>query len=145
MAAASADTAAPRLAGAVPHPRLGWDFLEDGFDSPMGERRRRLPDLRRRLRAHGLPVVRDARRTRRTSAAVPTPAPVARVTTEVQPGVAEPAPVPRPRPEDDDPAASAMSVAGRLERLATLHASGELTDDGCTPAEQAALREERDT
>ncbi len=45
-------------------------------------------------------------------------------------------------PRDDDQRASAMSVAGRLERLAALHASGALTDDEYRLAKAATLREE---
>ena len=49
-----------------------------------------------------------------------------------------------PHRADDDPAASAMSVAGRLDRLAFLHASGELTDADYTGAKEATLRGELD-
>lgn len=45
-------------------------------------------------------------------------------------------------PPGDDPRASAMSIAGRLERLAALHASGELTDEEYRLAKRATLREE---
>ncbi|MGY1620218.1 SHOCT domain-containing protein [Geodermatophilus sp. SYSU D00691] len=131
---------------------LGWNFLEDGFDPPMGE------DIAVGYVVCGvlfvlmgagplllwLSVARDARRTRTASAAVPTPVAAARVAAGTRPLAPEPARVvPRPR-QDDDPAAAAMSVAGRLERLAVLHASGELTDEEYTLAKQATLREELD-
>jgi hypothetical protein len=37
-----------------------------------------------------------------------------------------------------------MSVAGRLERLAALHAAGELTDEEYAQAKKATLQEELD-
>jgi hypothetical protein len=51
---------------------------------------------------------------------------------------------PEPPPVDHDQRASVMSVAGRLERLAPLHASGALTDDEYAQAKKATLQEELD-
>jgi hypothetical protein len=138
---------------------LGWNFLEDGFDPPMGE------SIAGGFVVCGVvfvlmgagplllwaSIANSNRRSRRARALVPAPVPT--------PAMAAPAPaapmgqpagrvaIPRQR-LDEDPAAAAMSVAGRLERLAALHASGELTDAELTDAEftrakQATLREER--
>ena len=120
---------------------LGWNFLEDGFDPPDGQ------GVVTGFVVCGvlfvimggaplllwLSVARDARRTRRAEAKVP-PVPPSSVPT---PRRSEPAkPVTRPAP--------AMSVAGRLERLAALHASGDLTDDEYAQAKKATLQEELD-
>ncbi len=129
---------------------LGWNFLEDGFDPPDGQ------GVVTGFVVCGvlfvlmggaplllwLSVMRDARRTRRAHAGVPVVAPpsvpVPRRTEAKQPH-RQPTPAP-----DDDQRASAMSVAGRLDRLAALHASGELTDDEYAQAKKATLQEELD-
>ncbi|MGY1603957.1 SHOCT domain-containing protein [Geodermatophilus sp. SYSU D00815] len=124
---------------------LGWNFLEDGFDPPMGEELALgyvLCGVVFVLMGTGplllwLVAARDARRARRAQAAVPPPVPVGTTATR-QAGPA----VPRPRREDDEAAVPAMSLAGRLERLAALHASGELTDEEYALAKRATLREE---
>lgn len=151
---------------------LGWNFLEDGFDPPDGsggviggfvfcgflfvamgaaplllalsllkDRRRE-----RRRRAGPPPVVVHHPHLERPE---PAPKPAPKPARKPAP---EPAPRPRPAPPaddlpggdppDEDPRASAMSIAGRLERLAALHASGELTDDEYRLAKAATLREE---
>ncbi len=129
---------------------LGWNFLEDGFDPPDGQ------GVVTGFVVCGvlfvlmggaplllwLSVARDARRTRRAHAGVTVAAPASvPVPRRTEPPAARPTPRP---PEDDDPRDSAMSVAGRLERLAALHASGELTDDEYTQAKKATLQEELD-
>ena len=94
---------------------LGWNFLEDGFDPPMGEDTAvgyLICGVIFVLMGAGplllwIPVTRDDRRTRRARAAAP-----------------------------------ARSVTGRLQRLAALHASGELTDDEYAQAKRVTLREE---
>jgi hypothetical protein len=134
---------------------LGWNFLEDGFFPPpeaggivvgyvvcgvlfvlMGAGPLLL----------ALSVVRDRRRTRRAEeglARVPGP----RTASSLRPTVTTPKPPPARRTpgprQGDDPAAAAMSVAGRLERLAALHGSGELTDEEYAQAKAATLREAR--
>jgi hypothetical protein len=123
---------------------LGWNFLEDGFDPPMGE------GLAVGFVVCGvifvlmggapllvwLSVARENRRTRRAQAGVAAPAPA--------PAAAVKVPAPRAWPAEADPRASAMSVAGRLERLAVLHAAGELTDVEYSRAKRATLDEEPD-
>ncbi|WP_199589305.1 SHOCT domain-containing protein [Blastococcus sp. TF02A-26] len=126
---------------------LGWNFLDDGwFDPPPGAGvsggfifcgilfwvMGAGPLL------IGLSVLRGNRSTRTTPQAGPPPVVVH------HPHLEEPPPAPRAPdlPGGDDPRASAMSVAGRLERLAALHASGELTDDEYRLAKAATLREE---
>ena len=135
---------------------LGWNFLEDGvIDPPEG------------FGINGgylfcgvlfvvmgaaplflaVPLAKERRRQRRREAQEPPPVvvhrppreeptePAARSAHDDLPGGGD-------LPGGDDPRASAMSVAGRLERLAALHASGELTDDEYRLAKQATLREE---
>jgi hypothetical protein len=123
---------------------LGWNFLEDGFDPPMGE------GVAVGFVVCGvifvlmggapllvwLSVARENRRIRRAQAGV---APKA-----AAPVVAVTVPAPRARPAEADPRASALSVAGRLERLAALHASGELTDAEYRQAKRATLDEDLD-
>jgi hypothetical protein len=128
---------------------LGWNFLEDGLDPPDGQ------GVVTGFVVCGvlfvimggaplllwLSVVRDARRTRRAPAAVTVvaaPSAPAPRRTEAEP------PQPPVPAWHDDARASAMSVAGRLERLAALHATGELTDDEYARAKKATLQEELD-
>ena len=129
---------------------LGWNFLEDGFAPPTGE------SISIGFVVCGvifvlmgaaplllwLSIAKEARRTRRARARVPAPPPAA-VPAPRRP-VSAPAPVRTAPSHPGDPRASAMSVAGRLERLAALHASGELTDDEYTRAKKATLDEELD-
>jgi hypothetical protein len=117
---------------------LGWNFLEDGLDPLPGQGvdvgfvvcgvifvlMGAAPLL---LWAS---IAKEARRARGAHARV------APVVTPVVPAPRRPAPA-----EPDGPRASAMSVAGRLERLAALHASGELTDEEFTRAKRATLDE----
>jgi hypothetical protein len=132
---------------------LGWNFLEDGFFPPpeaggvvvgfvicgilfvlMGAAPLLLV----------LSVLRGKRRSRR-AAQRPAEVPAPRTTTSVRPAAATPRATrrtPGPR-SSDDPATAAMSVAGRLERLAALHGSGELTDEEYAHAKAATLREAR--
>jgi hypothetical protein len=116
---------------------LGWNFLEDGFDPPAGQGVL-LVVLGGAPLLLWLSVVRDARRTRRAQVQVPVAAPTPVPTRMPPPRRPEPPPV------DGDPRASAMSVAGRLEWLAPLHASGALTDDEYAQAKKATLQEELD-
>ena len=143
---------------------LGWNFLEDGLVDPpegagisggyvfcgvlfwvMGA----APLLL------AVSVLKDRRRSRRKQQGPPPVVvhhphleePRPQPKPEVRPqGTAQP--LPRGAPDDrdlpggDDPRASAMSVAGRLERLAALHASGELSDEEYRLAKAATLREE---
>lgn len=136
---------------------LGWNFLEDGFDPPDGAAgvvggfvfcgflfvaMGAAPLLL------ALSLVKDRRRARRRQAGPP-PVVVHHPHLQ-QPARTPPAPRPAPPADDlpgghapgDDPRAAAMSVAGRLERLAALHASGALTDDEYRLAKAATLREE---
>ena len=129
---------------------LGWNFLEDGLDPPNGQ------DVVTGFVVCGvlfvimggaplllwLSVVRDARRTRRAHAGVPVVA-APSVPPPRRPEAKKPPSPPPPAP-DDDLRSSALSVAGRLERLAALHASGDLTDDEYARAKQATLQEELD-
>ncbi|MGY1771013.1 SHOCT domain-containing protein [Blastococcus sp. SYSU D00813] len=139
---------------------LGWNFLEDGFDPPDGSggviggfvfcgllfvAMGAAPLLL------ALSLLTDRRRARRRQAGPP---PVV----VHHPHLGEPEeprqrrqPTSAPAADDlpggdapyaDDPRASAMSIAGRLERLAALHASGELTDEEYRLAKAATLREE---
>ncbi|WP_164704548.1 SHOCT domain-containing protein [Blastococcus litoris] len=136
---------------------LGWNFLEDGLVDP--------PEgfgvnggyvfcgvLFVAMGAGPLFIVLWALKGHRRDGWQPGPAPVVVHRRDLP----ESAPPPGPLDDDmpsgdlpggdapprDDPRASAMSVAGRLERLAALHASGELTDEEYRLAKQATLREE---
>ncbi|MGY1745920.1 SHOCT domain-containing protein [Blastococcus sp. SYSU D00695] len=133
---------------------LGWNFLEDGAIDPppgagisgsflfcgvlfvlMGS----LPLLM------AVSVLKERRRERRRRQEPP-PVVVHHPHLEKPQPRREPAPAAaaprRPAPPEHDQRASAMSVAGRLERLAALHASGELTDEEYRLAKAATLREE---
>jgi hypothetical protein len=127
---------------------LGWNFLESGVDPPSGQG----IDVGFVVCGvifvlmGGLPLLlwasvgaREARRDRRAQERL---LPIA--LPPVHRPAATSARVPAPRPQPDDLRASAMSVAGRLERLAALHASGALTDEEYTRAKRATLDEELD-
>jgi Short C-terminal domain len=110
---------------------LGWNFLEDGFEPPTGE------SIAGGFVVCGVvfvlmgvgplllwaSVLKDTLRSGRAKAGVPAPARA---------------------PVSVTPATGTAPVAGRLERLAALHASGELTDEEYTRAKQATLRGRRD-
>ncbi|SEO84690.1 SHOCT domain-containing protein [Trujillonella endophytica] len=129
---------------------LGWNFLEDGFDPPDGSGgviggfvfcgvlfvlMGAAPLLL------GIGMLRTSGRDRKRQAGPP-PAVVSHPHLE-RPGPIAPRPPEEPDlPGGDDPRASALSVAGRLERLAALHASGELTAEEYRLAKAATLREE---
>jgi hypothetical protein len=131
---------------------LGWNFLDDGwFDPPAGAGisggyivcgvvfwlMGAGPLL------IGVSVLRENRRSQKRQQGPP---PVVVTHPHLERPRREP-PAPHPAegvdlPGGDDPRAAAMSVAGRLERLAALHTSGELTDDEYRLAKAATLREE---
>ena len=132
---------------------LGWNFLEDGFFPPpeagsivvgyvvcgvlfvlMGA----VPLLL------ALSLLRDRRRVHRAEQGLARlPAPRA-TSSSAPPAVVPRAPRGMPEPRrSEDPGGQAMSVAGRLERLAALHGSGELTDEEYAQAKAATLREVR--
>jgi len=148
---------------------LGWNFLDDGlFDPPAGagvsggyvfcgvlfwvmgaaplllaipllrSQRRDALKAEKKARAKMATALAAAARPPVRTAAAATPAPRRTEPPEPPRGPAD------DLPGGDDPAASAMSIAGRLERLAALHASGELTDDEYAQAKKATLQEELD-
>ncbi|WP_029432396.1 SHOCT domain-containing protein [Blastococcus sp. URHD0036] len=143
---------------------LGWNFLEDGWIDPpagagisggylfcgvlfflMAAAPLLLGWFALRQSARTEREAADRQRKQALTAVATTLSRRATPPRPPAPRVAVPAPTqPDDLPGGDAPDDAAATLAGRLERLAALHASGDLTDDEFRRAKSATLREEID-